>query len=228
MRSVRRPTMSCGVQLLSPLRHYVVDTIQLEEETQQSSLDPWSRRIVGWAFYRDLETRPVLGALDMAMASRSPRDVIHHSAAGSHYTSWAFRYGCPGDPAVCRNCGDTLDNVMYKSLVATIEYELIDRHCSSTKGEARIAVFRINECFYNLSHRHSSIGKLLPIEFATATPSINRTVPSSIRRNPKPLRETGSAPDPEDPTDRGSLLAITRHAAQNGSYAQRRSLGSDN
>jgi putative transposase len=46
-------------------------------------LDAWSRRIVGWAFSRDLKTRLVLDALDMALASRRPTSVIHHSDQGS-------------------------------------------------------------------------------------------------------------------------------------------------
>jgi transposase InsO family protein len=46
-------------------------------------LDAWSRRIVGWAFSADLKTRLVLDALDMALAARSPEDVIHHSDKGS-------------------------------------------------------------------------------------------------------------------------------------------------
>jgi putative transposase len=48
-----------------------------------SPLDAWSRRIVGWAFGHEPETRLVLDALDMAVASRKPRDVIHHSDEGS-------------------------------------------------------------------------------------------------------------------------------------------------
>jgi putative transposase len=46
-------------------------------------LDAWSRRIVGWAFSRDLKARLVLDALDMALASRRPTSVIHHSDQGS-------------------------------------------------------------------------------------------------------------------------------------------------
>ena len=40
-------------------------------------LDAWSRRIVGWAMATDLRTRLVLDALDMAVTTRKPADVIH-------------------------------------------------------------------------------------------------------------------------------------------------------
>ena len=42
-------------------------------------LDAWSRRVVGWAFSTDLRTRVVLDALDMALETRKPDNVIHHS-----------------------------------------------------------------------------------------------------------------------------------------------------
>ena len=42
-------------------------------------LDAWSRRAVGWAFSYDLRTRLVLDALDMALATRRPENVVHHS-----------------------------------------------------------------------------------------------------------------------------------------------------
>lgn len=46
-------------------------------------LDAWSRRIVGWAMAADLRTRLVLDALDMAVTTRKPADVVHHSDQGS-------------------------------------------------------------------------------------------------------------------------------------------------
>jgi putative transposase len=72
-------------------------------------LDAWSRRIVGWAFSTDLKTRLVLDALDMALATRKPDGVIHHSDRGSQYTSLAFgpslhRGGRPAVDRIGRRC----------------------------------------------------------------------------------------------------------------------------
>jgi putative transposase len=53
-------------------------------------LDAWSRRIVGWAFSAELKTCVVLDALDMALETRKPDNVVHHS--GSQWiraSSWA-------------------------------------------------------------------------------------------------------------------------------------------
>jgi len=46
-------------------------------------LDAWSRRVVGWAMASHLRTELVLDALDMALYSRRPHRVIHHSDHGS-------------------------------------------------------------------------------------------------------------------------------------------------
>ena len=45
-------------------------------------LDVWSRRIVGWAMATHLGTELALDALDMALARRRPKGVIHHSDQG--------------------------------------------------------------------------------------------------------------------------------------------------
>ena len=41
-----------------------------------------------------LATRLVLDALNMALATRRPKGVIHHSDQGSQYTSIEFGYRC--------------------------------------------------------------------------------------------------------------------------------------
>ena len=115
----------------------------------------------------------MLDALDMAVASRKPKDVIHHSDKGSQYTSWAFGHRCRA-ASVCpstRTAGDALDNATCESFFATLECELIDRHRFATKAEAQISVFRFIVGFYNPSRRHSSIGYLSPVEFEAARQS---------------------------------------------------------
>jgi hypothetical protein len=46
-------------------------------------LDAYSRRIVGWSMATTLATQLVLDALNMALATRRPTGVIHHSDQGS-------------------------------------------------------------------------------------------------------------------------------------------------
>ncbi len=42
-------------------------------------LDAWSRRIVGWSMGHHLKAQLMIDAMNMAIAQRRPRDVIHHS-----------------------------------------------------------------------------------------------------------------------------------------------------
>ena len=46
-------------------------------------LDAYSRRIVGWSMATTFATQLVLDALDMALLTRRPKGVIHHSDQGS-------------------------------------------------------------------------------------------------------------------------------------------------
>jgi putative transposase len=130
-------------------------------------LDAFSRRIVGWSMGTTLATQLVLDALNMALASRRPDGVIHHSDQGSQYTSIAFGHHCreAGVRPSMGSVGDAYDNAMCESFFATLECELLDRHRFKTQVEARSAVFTFIEGFYNPRRRHSSIGYLSPVEY---------------------------------------------------------------
>ena len=95
-------------------------------------LDAFSRRIVGWAMGHNLKAQLVLDAMNMAIAQRRPRDVIHHSDQGSQYTSIAFGLRCKevGVRPSMGSVGDAYDNAMCESFFATLECELLDRRKS--------------------------------------------------------------------------------------------------
>jgi putative transposase len=130
-------------------------------------LDACSRRIVGWSMATTLATQLVLDALDMALATRRPRGVIHHSDQGSQYTSIEFGHRCreAGVRPSMGSVGDAYDNAMCESFFATLECELLARCRFKTQAEARSAVFTFIEGFYNPRRRHSSIGYLSPIDY---------------------------------------------------------------
>ena len=130
-------------------------------------LDACSRRIVGWSMATGLATQLVLDALDMALTTRRPKGVIHHSDQGSQYTSIAFGARCreAGVRPSMGSVGDAYDNAMAESFFATLECELLDRRRFKTQVEARLAVFAFIEGFYNPRRRHSSIGYLAPVAY---------------------------------------------------------------
>ncbi len=102
----------------------------------------------------------------MALATRRPKDVIHHSDQGS-YTCIAFGKRCrdTGVRPSMGSVGDAYDNAMAESFFATLECELLDRRTFKTQAEARMAVFEFIEGFYNPRRRHSSLGYLSPVDY---------------------------------------------------------------
>jgi putative transposase len=130
-------------------------------------LDVFSRRIVGWAMATHLKTELVLAALHMAVTQRRPQGVIHHSDRGCQYTALAFGQRCqelgvvPSRGAV----GSAYDNAMVESFFATLECELIDRRVFRSHTEARLALFRFIEGWYNPHRRHSALGLVSPMTY---------------------------------------------------------------
>jgi putative transposase len=61
--------------------------------------------------------------------------------------------------------GDAYDNAMAESFFASLECELLDRRSLRTKTEARLALFRYIEGWYNPRRRHSALGRVSPINF---------------------------------------------------------------
>lgn len=130
-------------------------------------LDAFSRRIVGWAMATHLKTELVLDALEMALMQRRPDEVAHHSDHGCQYTSLAFGKRCEemGVKPSMGSVGDACDNAMAESFFATLECELLNRRRFKTQVEARHAIFRFIEGWYNPHRRHSALGNKSPISY---------------------------------------------------------------
>ena len=129
--------------------------------------DVFSRKVVGWSFGANMTADLVINALDMALFTRKPLSVIHHSDQGCQYTSIAFGNRCKamGVRPSMGTVGDAYDNAMAESFFATLECELIDRRVWQTHTEARLAIFSWIEAWYNPKRRHSSIGQMSPMNF---------------------------------------------------------------
>jgi putative transposase len=130
-------------------------------------IDAFSRRVIGWSMATDLGKQLVIDALDMAIHQRKPAGVIHHSDQGSQYTSLAFGLRCKeaGVRASMGTVADCYDNAMCESFFATLECELLARRRFKTQVEARMAVFRYIESWYNPHRTHSALGYRSPIAF---------------------------------------------------------------
>jgi putative transposase len=96
-------------------------------------LDAYSRRILGWRAAPSMKTALVLDALEQAVWARRREGfaelsgLIHHTDAGSQYTSIAFseRLAEAGiDPSV-GSIGDAYDNALAESVIGLFKTELI-------------------------------------------------------------------------------------------------------
>ena len=130
-------------------------------------VDVFSRKIVGWAFGERMTADLVIMALNMALITRKPQAVIHHSDQGSQYTSIAFGNRCKemGVQPSMGSVGDAYDNAMAESFFASLECELIARRTWKSKTEARLAIFSWIETWYNPRRRHSALDYLSPSNF---------------------------------------------------------------
>jgi putative transposase len=130
-------------------------------------VDVFSRRVVGWAMRSTLQTTVVLEALEMAAAMRRPESVIHHWDQGSQYAALAFGQRCQtlGVRPSMGSRGDAYDNAMAESFFATLEVELLAKHRFTSHVEARLAIFRYIEGWYNPHRRHSALGNRSPLRF---------------------------------------------------------------
>lgn len=131
-------------------------------------LDLGSRRCVGWAMRETLEVELVVSALRMAREARRPAPgLIFHGDRGSQYASSAYRteLAAHGMIASMSRKGDCYDNAVAESFFATLEFELIMKSDWQTRDEARRAVFRYIETWYNRKRRHSTLGYVSPARY---------------------------------------------------------------
>jgi putative transposase len=131
-------------------------------------LDLGSRRCVGWAMRDTLEVDLVLSALRMARDARRPAaGLIFHSDRGSQYAATAYRDELAAHAmlASMSGKGDCYDNAVAESFFATLEFELIMHSDWHTREDARRAIFRYIETWYNPKRRHSTLGYVSPAEY---------------------------------------------------------------
>jgi putative transposase len=131
-------------------------------------MDLYSRKIVGWSMRDDLEAPLVVDAISMAITRRKPQPgLVHHSDRGSQYGSIAMGRTLRDSKIMASmgSVGDPWDNASAESCISTIKNELVKRRTFETRDQARLAIFRYVEAFYNPLRRHSSIEMLSPDEY---------------------------------------------------------------
>jgi putative transposase len=139
-------------------------------------IDAYSRRILGWRAATSMRTALVLDALEQAVWTRRKQGVaglaglIHHTDAGSQYTSIAFaeRLSEAGiDPSV-GSVGDAYDNALAESVIGLFKTELIKPGGAwRTVEQVEIATLEWVDWF-NHRRLYQACGDIAPAELEAA------------------------------------------------------------
>jgi putative transposase len=137
-------------------------------------VDTFSRRIVGWSAATSKRTPLILSALEMGLWHRDragnpvrARQLIHHSDAGSQYTSFRLAAHLAKEEiaASIGTVGDALDNALMESIIGLYKTEIIKpRGPWRTLADVELATAEWVEWF-NQARLFSELGHIPPAEY---------------------------------------------------------------
>ena len=131
-------------------------------------LDAFSRRAVGWALGRTLQTELTLAALQMALKQRQPAPgLVHHSDRGVQYAAkdYVALLRNHGFQISMSRRGNPFDNAMCESFLKTLKYEQVYREDYRVFEEAESGIEHFIDDIYNEKRLHSALGYQPPAEF---------------------------------------------------------------
>jgi putative transposase len=150
-------------------------------------IDAYSRRILGWRAATSMRTSLVLDALEQALWTRrrdgrgSLAGLVHHTDAGSQYTSIAFteRLAAAGAQPSVGTVGDAYDNALAESVIGLFKTELIKpRGPWRTAEQVELATLDYVDWF-NHQRLYETCGDIPPAELEAAYYRQNTSLPKA-------------------------------------------------
>lgn len=133
-------------------------------------LDAFSRKVIGYAVSRSMDTSLVLDALKMAIANRNPgAGVIHHSDRGVQYASLEYTNELKqhGFQISMSGKGNPYDNATMESFFKTLKHEEVYLYEYDALSDVETRLPYFIEQVYNLKRLHSSLGYRSPVRYET-------------------------------------------------------------
>jgi len=174
------PNLARGLELSNINQLWVSDItyIRLRREFVYLAviLDAYSRRCIGWALSRHIDTQLTLAALRMALQTRTFQPgLMHHSDRGVQYAAAdyvALLLEHQIQISMSRT-GNPYDNAKAERFMRTLKYEEVYMNDYETLAEVLASIQHFIEAVYNRKRLHSAIGYLPPAEFeASLSPQI--------------------------------------------------------
>jgi putative transposase len=137
-------------------------------------LDAYSRRVIGWALGKKLETKLPLEALDQALAQRDIAiGIVHHSDRGFQYCSHEYigRLEQHQFQISMSRPARPYDNAKMESFMKTLKNEEVYLQQYRDLDHARLSIATFIDEVYNRRRLHSALNYRSPIDFEAALAS---------------------------------------------------------
>ncbi len=131
-------------------------------------LDAYSRRVIGWALSRRIDTELTLAALRMALSQRQfATGLVHHSDRGVQYasTDYVTELEAHNITVSMSRKGNPYDNAQCERFMRTLKYEEVYMSDYDTLSEAEASLEHFLEEVYNQKRLHSALGYVPSAEF---------------------------------------------------------------
>jgi len=131
-------------------------------------MDLYSRQILGWSVWENLQAAGPLQARKRALVRRHyPKGTLHHSDRGVQYACQAYRQELKsaGLVASMSRKGNCYDNAAMEAFWSTLKREAMAESATWSKDRVRRELFEYIEGDYNRSRLHSALGYQSPVDF---------------------------------------------------------------